>query len=187
MTTKKSKANKNPPGVHRGWPPVAKRKGGCIPTLQSSRPPVTYRFVGELKYRSWRTIPETCTRILELCLVPKHGWNPDNVRRFLESMNLTITMFRSSVGRNWFMERDMFDWTFDLLKRAGYLGQKPDLWKSVQGCRMPFGGKSLGTQGKPKTLEPSPKKPMPKKTREGSVYVVTTGNTRKPGSHRSRS
>src|SRR5207249_4028143 len=71
------------------------------------------------------------------------------------------------------------DRVFSILKAIGYEGNIDDLWLSVYGIRKPSIIKTL-----PKKSAGSGRLGSQGRGRTGSVFVINTGQSRKPGSHR---
>jgi hypothetical protein len=140
-------------------------------------------FLGALKYDRKRKREDAIVRILAACLSKRLGRlaTSEDVDRLFAETVIGRDAFSRACLDDWRFQAGLGDIVFKLLKQAGYEGNIDQLWLSVYGRWKP------SVVGASKT--PDRKARRRRRAKHGSdgqsVYVVNTGQTRKPGSHRS--
>ena len=130
-------------------------------------------FLGTLKYRRLRKPKGTIMKILKICLEASLRKRPVALADVETFLNERQQLFLQDCRTDWRLHASAGDQVFDLLKLAGYQGTIDDLWVSVYGMKKP----SKATAFIVPSETANPLKPRP-----GFFW---TGQTRKPGSHKS--
>jgi len=175
MARKKKRKNSQAPG--RAPDPfrnvIAVRKTGLSRQRAS--------FLGALKHKRGRDHAESIGIILRQCLnanrsmTARHG----NLSSLLESLGIPFEEFDALCRCFWPSNLSAGNQVFSILESAGYEGNIDDLWLSVYGIWKPSVIRT----------EPTPLSHHARRRSKGgqrrSVFVINTGQTRKPGSHKS--
>jgi hypothetical protein len=146
-------------------------------------------FLGALKYDRKRKPEDAIVRILVACLSKRLGRlaTSEDVDWFFAEADIGRDAFSGACLADWRFESGLGDLVFELLKQAGYAGNIDQLWLSVYGRWKPScGRRKPSVVGAGKTTGRKARRRRAKHCSDGqSVFVVNTGQTRKPGSHRS--
>lgn len=135
-------------------------------------------FCGALRYDPKRRASETVVQILCSCLqktLNKGAVYADDVVKFFESQNVKGRDFVLLCEGGWLTGAEKGNKVHAILRLAGYAGTIDELWLSVYNVLRP----SIPT----KSGEIKPGRPA--KSKNPWVHFVSSGQTRKPGSHRS--
>lgn len=134
-------------------------------------------FTGAIRYQSGRKKCDTFLLILRQCMgTDQLDPNSPSIRALLAQESISIGALDRYVNAFWPSDVACGNRVFEFLKAAGYGGHIDDLWLSMYGMRKP----SIPTAG-----VKSRRGALAKRARSRSLFIVGSGQTRKPGSHSS--